>query len=176
MPIPMPMETLEGRRRPQRGAALVVSLVLLLVLTLLGITAMNSSIMQGLMSTSYQSQTTTLSGAEVVLREGELDVEGLLGGAKPTYYYDLVADTPDAAPDIASLVWTFSANTLDTDGIDSAYVIEYLGQFEVPGETAVLPGGAAGSHVYVFKVTARGEGDRGALRTVQSVYVTLEAP
>jgi type IV pilus assembly protein PilX len=163
----------------QRGTALVVSLIMLLVLTILGVAAMNSSIMQGLMSTSYQSQTTTLSGAEAVLREGELDVEALLGAAKPAYYYDLIAEPPDpalAVEDLVALPWAFDANAFDDGTFDGQYAIEYLGRFEVPGETIVLPGGVVGSYVYAFKVTARTGGDRGALRTVQSVYVTLEAP
>jgi type IV pilus assembly protein PilX len=166
-------------RRAQRGTALVVSLIMLLVLTIIGVAAMNSSIMQGLMSTSYQSQTTTLSGAEAVLREGELDVEALLGAAKPAYYYDLVAEPPDdplIVEDLLAQPWTFNANAFDDDTFEGQYAIEYVGRFEVPGETVVLPGGVVGSYVYAFKVTARTGGDRGAQRTVQSVYVTLEAP
>jgi type IV pilus assembly protein PilX len=179
----MPMYSCHGTPCTQRGTALVVSLVLLLVMTLIGISAMNSSVMQGLMSTSYQSQATTLSGAEVVLREAELDVEALVLGQKVVNYYDLTLDGGDDPFPVEGVTWPSGAELLTVlvdeagkDEISGQFVIEYLGQYEVPGETAVLPGGAAGSHVHVFRVTARGDGDRGALRTVQSVYVTLEAP
>ncbi len=180
----MPMDSYHGTPCTQRGTALVVSLVLLLVMTLIGISAMNSSVMQGLMSTSYQSQATTLSGAEVVLREAELDVEALVLGQKVVNYYDLTLDGGDDPFPVEGVTWPAGAELLTVlvdeagkDEISGQFVIEYLGQYEVPGESAKETGERLpGSHVSVFRISARGTGDRGARRQVQSIFVTLDAP
>lgn len=154
----------------ERGAALIVALILLLVMTILGVTAMNSSIMQGYMSSSYQQQTTTLATAENILRAGELDVEQLVftGVDGRTYYYNLTLAPPPGfdAPDLAS--WP-----------GSPFAIEYLGQRIVPGESVAVGGGFEDSLVHVFRVSAREvltSDQRGARRIVQSLYVTLDGP
>lgn len=158
----------------QRGAALVVALVLLLVMTILGVTAMNSSILQGFMSASYQEQTVRLATAENILLEGEFDVEELVANGVLTrdtdgYYFNLDAD-PTLEFDAASLAeaWPAAPN----------YVIEYMGEFEIPGESVAVGGGLEDSLIHVFRVSARSvPGDeRGGLRIVQSLYVTLSGP
>jgi type IV pilus assembly protein PilX len=162
-------QSLDHPRR-QDGAALVVSLVLLLVLTILGITALNSSIMQNFMSSSYRQQTVTLADAENVLLAGEFDVEALvnLGVNGRAWYFNLDADPDDAFP-----VTTF-------DEIwPNGWVIEYMGEFEIPGESAAIGGGFEDSLIHIFRVSARAEreeGLRGGLRIVQSLYVTLIGP
>jgi type IV pilus assembly protein PilX len=161
-----------GPRR-QRGAALVVALVLLLVMTLLGITAMNSSILQGFMSSSYRQQTETLATAENVLRAGEIDVEDLVafgvGAGRDAYYINLVTN-PGAQFDPTEYAAAWPANQ---------FVIEYLGQRLIPGESVVIGGGLEDSLVHVFRVSARevqSADEREALRIVQSLYLTLDGP
>jgi type IV pilus assembly protein PilX len=157
-------------RVPQSGAVLIVSLVLLLVMTILGVAAMNGAIMQGLMSSSYQQQTVTLAYAENLLLEGELDVELLVasGAAARNYYFDLAASPDDAFPA------TKTAAAWPHD-----FVIEYMGEFAVPGESVNEGGGFADSVVHIFRVSARrarADEERGGLRIVQSLYVTLDGP
>lgn len=160
----------------EKGAALIVALILLLVMTILGITAMNSSILQGFMSTSYQRQTTTLATAENILLAGELDVEDLVfaGVNGRTHYSNLVAG--GAIFEAAKLASTWPATN---------YYIEYLGRRIVPGESVAIGGGLEDSIVHVFRVSARetrpDENDtanpgRGGTRIVQSLYVTLSGP
>jgi type IV pilus assembly protein PilX len=156
--------------RRQHGAALVVSLVLLLVLTILGITALNSSIMQNFMSSSYRQQTVTLADAENILLAGEFDVEELVGfGVNGrAWYFNLDADPTDAFP-----VTTFD------QAWPNDWVIEYMGEFQIPGESAAIGGGFEDSLIHIFRVSARAEreeGLRGGLRIVQSLYVTLLPP
>lgn len=160
--------------RAESGAALIVALVLLLVMTLLGVTALNSSILQGYMSSSYQQQTRTLATAENILRQGELEVEALVfggvGATPPSYYLDLVED-PATEP--------FAAGSFATAWPTEQYFIEYLGQRIVPGESVAVGGGLADSLVHVFRVSARElrpTDERSSLRIVQSMYVTLDGP
>lgn len=159
--------------RRQRGAALVVALILLLVMTLLGITAMNSSILQGFMSSSYRQQTETLATAENILRAGELDIEDLVangvGAGRDAYYINLVTNPGDQ----------FDATAYAAAWPANQFVIEYLGQRIIPGESIVIGGGLEDSLVHVFRVSARevqSADEREALRIVQSLYLTLDGP
>ncbi|MFU8819994.1 MAG: PilX N-terminal domain-containing pilus assembly protein [Gammaproteobacteria bacterium] len=159
--------------RNQRGAALVVALILLLVMTLLGVTAMNSSILQGFMSSSYRQQTEALATAENILRAGELDVEDLVafgvGADRDAYYINLVTNPGDQ----------FDPTAYAANWPANQFVIEYLGQRIIPGESIVIGGGLEDSLVHVFRVSARevqSVDEREALRIVQSLYLTLDSP
>lgn len=173
-----------SHRRAQRGAALIVALLLLLVMTILGVTAMNSSTMQGFMSASYQQQTSTLAGVENVLFQGERDVEAIVAGGvgTRTHYVNLLADPPPGqfAAGAFSTPWADAATVSEAIGefsIFGQFMIEYMGEFEVPGESIAEGGAFEDSKIHIFRVTARGrEPRREGLRIVQSLYVTLGAP
>lgn len=66
-----------ARARSQRGAALVTSLLLLLVLTIIGITSMQMSRMQERMTGNTRDINTAFQGAEAAVRAGESYVRGL---------------------------------------------------------------------------------------------------
>jgi hypothetical protein len=168
--MPVTASTLRNTPDRQRGIALVVALVFLLVLTILGVGAVNSSIMQGLMSASYQQQAVTLAGAENLLLEAEADIDDLVvnGLAGRDYYIDLAATPTDVFPatDLAQ-AWP------------NDFVLEYMGPFTVPGESAAEGGGLEDRELHIFRVSARRErtdDERGGLRIVQSFYVTLDSP
>ena len=59
----------------QRGAALFMALIFLLILTVLGVYGMNVSRLENLMSGNAQFQTTALNNAEYVLAKAERDLE-----------------------------------------------------------------------------------------------------
>ena len=176
--MPKPAWKVPAASAPQRGAALIVALILLLVLTILGVTAMNSSILQGFMSGAFQQQTRTLALAENTLRAGELDVEDIVAnGVNPTggpdrssYYFNLVTD-PGAVFEPATLT--------EWDALGNPFAIEYLGRRIVPGESVAVGGGLEDSLVHVFRVSAletRPDDPRGGIRIVQSLYLTLDGP
>ena len=176
--------------RHERGAALIVALLLLLVMTILGIAAMNSSIMQGFMSASYRQQTTTLAGVENVVFAGERDVEAIVDPVTTIdvgelgYFIDLtdpsLTGPPWTASDTSESNWNLAetvAQTIGSLNIFGQYRIEYMGEFEVPGESIAEGGGLEDSRIHVFRISARGvEGGRGSLRVVQTLYVTLRGP
>lgn len=170
------VRTMHFRQGSQRGAALIVALILLLVLTILGITALNSSVLQNYMATSYQQQTRTLATAENTLRQAELEIEDIAANGVNTnkdrsaYYANLVAD-PTAA---------FNPADVDIDNWPAnGFFIEYLGRRIVPGESIVIGGGLEDSLVHVFRASAlerRDPAERGGIRVVQSLYVTVDGP
>lgn len=185
-----PIPITPSNNRHERGAALIVALVLLLVMTILGITAMNSSIMQGFMSASYRQQTTTLAGVENVVFAGERDVEAIVDPliaidvGELEYFIDLtdpdLIGTPWTPSDTSESNWNLGETVTQQIGlldIFGQYRIEYMGEFEVPGESIAAGGGFEDSRIHVFRISARGEeGQRGSLRVVQTLYVTLRGP
>lgn len=78
----------------QRGMVLIISLIILLVLTLLGLAAMQNTSLEERMAGNFRSQTVALQAAESSLRAGE----GWLG---------IRTDLPAAAnPPASNGVWT----------------------------------------------------------------------
>ena len=61
--------TATASQRHQRGAVLAVSLVILLVLTLVGISSLDGSIMEGKMAANAQISTTTFQEADSAVRQ-----------------------------------------------------------------------------------------------------------
>ncbi len=166
----------------QRGAALFMALIILLVLTVLGVFGMNISRMENLMAGNNQFQTAALSNAELILSVGEQKTEEILGNLPFTdwnetgdAFYDRTSDSAEII-DTHDLNWGFSYQAEDSS---SRYVVEYAGSELIPGNDASVEGTSAchaGSCVWVFLATAQNETSRGAKRTVQSVYVTETPP
>lgn len=158
----------------QQGLALIMSLVILLVLTILGITAMNTSNLQLLMTGNSQYQTLALNTAEDVIRTAEDFVQDYVTGVQAlpaNGYYDLATD---AEVDLSSHDWT---NDSVASG-SSNYVIEYAGDQNLDSASLAWRqnNGISGDTVSVFRITARTPTARGAVRYVQSIYVSLESP
>lgn len=64
-------------KHKQRGAALFVSLIFLLILTVLGVASMNDTIMQGKMSAAIQDGNVAFQGAETAIRDAEAYIDSL---------------------------------------------------------------------------------------------------
>ena len=123
----------------QRGAALFMALIFLLILTILGVFGMNVSRLENMMAGNAQFQTTALSNAEYVLARGEADLLSLVGASTVNpfwttdatdHYYcanDDSCDRDGGDGDLinpAALVWTFASNTVEipdvaNDGSDT---------------------------------------------------------
>jgi len=156
----------------QRGLALIMSLVILLVLTLLGVTSMNTSNLQTLMTSNSQYQTTALNTAEDVTRTAEAAVEAhVAGGAQPAGYSVMVG----SGKDFSSYAWP---NAEVASVGSSKYVIEYAGETALNSSSLAWrqSQGISGSNVSVFRITTRTAATRGAVRYLQSIYVTVDAP
>src|SRR5690554_5700499 len=77
-----PMQTLSGSPGAQSGAALLVSLVILLVLTVLALSSMQGTTTQEKMVSSQRDAQIALEGAEAALVAAETE---LSGGTVPTF-------------------------------------------------------------------------------------------
>ena len=149
----------------QKGAALILALVVLLVLTLIALSAARSSMLEALMSTNTQFSVASLSDAELAIKEGEDDIEAITSDA-PSLIFETEGDH-----------YFLSGTTPEYKEIAAgSYGIEYAGPRPVPGESGEMGATTAGSFAYVFLVHAQDETGKGAWREVETVFFTDEAP
>lgn len=173
----------------QRGVSLVVALVMLLVLTLIGISSMNTAIVELKMAGSSQQQGIALNRADELLHVGEQDVLAIVQDPGP-FNFSTVDDGYYTAADninVHDISWE-GLNSIQGSSVDESYVVQYMGAKALRGESVRTGGGKtgntgggtgggiAGSYVYSFLITSRSEAGKGALRLVQSIYVTSESP
>ena len=129
-----------ARARGQRGIALVVALILLVVITLVGLAAVRGTLMQQKMTSNFYDRQIAFQLAEAALRQGEMAVQA---SASPSAFYDCSPGggnfcLPDPLTDTnvpaADLV-TVPAASFDPGALaigHPQYVVEYLGNFALP--------------------------------------------
>ena len=88
------------RHRGQRGAILVLSLMFLIILTLIGISAMNTTTFEEKMSGSSRDWNVALAAAEAAIRDAEYDITaktlpGYTGSARSLYRMTGFGDETD---------------------------------------------------------------------------------
>ena len=101
-----------GAARHQRGAALVVALVVLLILTILGVSALVSTALEGLMAGNVQEQNRAFQAAET-----GIEIALARSGS-----YGTVTGQATTDPSITIGSYNASAN----------YAITYQGQTDIP--------------------------------------------
>ena len=167
----------------ERGAALVVSLVMLVVVTLIGVSVMSNSHLELLMTNNshFQSDAFMLAEATLKAAEGTIPDDNATITWGDPFYNDDAPPNPDAlrldpnqpsswniytAP--APAILNFPASTTEN------YVIDYLGSTIISGAG---PCGAIGSEcIYTYRVWARSISSSGASRILRSTYaVTISA-
>ncbi len=150
----------------QNGAVLIVSLMLLLVMTLIGVTALQSTTLEEKMAGNTRDRALAFEAAEVALREGERFFENValpnFNGTNGLYKADntlwKTIDWTDGSKVIIS-------DALNVDGaIDDAivaekpsYYLEELPLSQLPGESLVVgfaPPPGSGN----YRVTVHGFG------------------
>lgn len=130
----MAMKIMAGNRGKQSGAALLLTLIILLVLTLLGISSLDGALMQNRMANAQREGVVALELADAALSEVEARIEA--GSLGPSDFYE-----PDKAPDpFGKNTWTSnSTQTIDVEGFASErspeyrYFIEDLGEAQITG-------------------------------------------
>jgi len=118
----------------ERGAVLITGMMILLVLTLIGITAMQSTSLEEVMSRNQASRNIAFQAAEAALREGE---NFLTAPVLPDFSGTNVAPSANGLYqpniDVSALVWDNTDSTAYTGTIPAGaftaprYIIEELG-------------------------------------------------
>lgn len=158
----------------QRGTALVICMILLLIMTLGATTSMRLSNSQLLVANSFQNEQEAFVAAENSIRVGERDLVNNFGGAPDV---NLAADG-DGYYMVDTVVFDsrdWDALPHETGGVANAqYVIEYIGPAPPQGGSLALGAGSATGMQFVYRVTGRGSSSKGSARFAQTVFTTSD--
>jgi type IV pilus assembly protein PilX len=183
----------------QRGVILIVALVMLLVMTLMGITTLSGATLQERMSGNSRQQMVARINAEGALRAGQAflnglggvdgivrasDFEGLFLTPNDELYMglsitDIVAPDPHAFDITDPVDWATGTNSLiagpamNNAANQPRYIIEYIGRY-VEGSDAIttLGTGDVGTNnqqPFIFRIIGIGWGQN------QNVFSVLQA-
>ncbi len=186
------MNNLTTSKHRQRGAALAVSLILLLVMTIVGIAAMNGARLEIDMAGLMQDEQDALRRGERTLTEAVAMIEEMVAAEGKFEFYNeedeedgmYAPDQGDAIKDIAdTLDWSGvsaiqSEDHSATKDHSNAMVIQYLGPQTIPGGDLGMDGEdpIAGEIAHVYRITTRSETKANSVRIIESIYTTFEGP
>ncbi|MCK4951762.1 MAG: hypothetical protein KAS48_08080 [Gammaproteobacteria bacterium] len=160
-----------GLHSRQQGAVLVISLIILLIMTMLGVTAMRSTIMEEKMAGNMRDRSMALQASEAAIRAAETLIEGLAttsaftdtvesdglfeGRGDQTNYNSPLPNTDGSvkgytdaafwANGYAKTLEAYSSGTVGGVSTQPRYFIEYLGDTESGGSSSLNQGQGAGS-------------------------------
>lgn len=166
----------------QRGAVLMVSLVMLILVTLIGVAIMQTSTMEVVMVSNAQSRMTAMSEAENALVDGEIEITTSYGGT-PSWDFSAIAtdglyNFGDFAGSIIDVVdWNDDAGppgAYQTGPSGAKYATEYLGPYTTAGASLTMGAGGAVDKRYLYRVSGRGEFGDGGTRFVESIFATTD--
>jgi type IV pilus assembly protein PilX len=164
----------------QRGVALVMAMIFLLLMNVLAVAAMNTSVLEERMAGNMGNSSVAFQAAESALRAGEV----WLGSRRDKPVFDpantsdglhLASLTATPAWDPSTGVWSssdiFTYSGLSGVAAQPTYIIEDLGEIPDTGGSLVLPTNYKSTGKNLFRITARATGENNtAVVFLQSVY------
>ena len=170
--------------RKQKGAVLAVSLIVLLVLTLIGVSAARTVLLEEKMTFASRDAKVALEVAEALVRQGEEYIDGIstTGDFGSLNWLHTQGDGPDSLVDAST--WNndnsreFEVEMLDAEGnkMTGRMYIELSGNAdkEDPADSITVGGygqSTGGGEIKVFRIVALGEGLAGSTtRTIVTHY------
>jgi hypothetical protein len=164
-------------RTRQHGTALLISMIILLVMTMIILQGARSANLELLVGSNSQYAAEALVQAEDGAIAGETFVEVTYTGAPVMNYGESDDDGVflDGQVEVDSLNWEQLSPELKSRSHGSLeYIVEYVGPSYASGGSLSLGAGASSDTRYIYRVSGRGESDRGGARVVQTVYATAE--
>jgi len=184
----------------QRGAILIVAMVILLVMTMVGLTSSKGTLLQQKMSVAYQQRSLASLASEAALRAAETymqdnitttpNLSNFAGGTVGLYSnytvlgeISVVAAVEDSIADVANPDLWNVANSVAIAGYDPSvanpprYIIEYVGRDKGKANKVVVdyndPNLSADTKPHVFQITSIGwSRDEGIYSVLQSTFKT----
>ena len=160
----------------QKGAALVVSMVMLLVITVIGIAVMGGSHLEWLMANNSHLQTDAYRNAEIALAQGLGTIAN-----PPTAFPTLPTPSYQDLTDVTK--WsdgTILSTTVPTATGSAAYFVEPVkcSQYTPPTPLSFVNNNCATAtttrvFAYIFRVWALGTDGKGAARILQSTRTVI---
>ena len=178
--------------RGQEGVALFLTLTILLILTILGVSSIQTTSMQERMARNYRDVNIAFQGAEAAVQEAEDYLEAITNiGAFPEEDDALLCVSGICTSVDGTSRWTQAFGYVDwSDNTtyrtttttaaelgaadDPKYMIEYVARVTIEQDTLnignVGEGGSSG-RAYVFRITSRGTGGTSeATAMIQALY------
>lgn len=179
----------------QRGATLMIALLVLVLIMMLGITAVSTSDTQFKLAANIQFEDGALNNAESAVTAAEAWLAGNITSAGfvafdatstpyllPIGYLATLVPAQDGPNRPFSINWSDTnpgATVLSVAGTTQRYYIEQLSlNSRLQGSSQVTGGRASAgcNQVNTYQVTGRGLGNRGATKFVQTNYSVLNCP
>jgi type IV pilus assembly protein PilX len=176
-----PLISSRGSRSRQRGAALLVALILLIVITLVGLAAIGTTILQNKAAANSYDREVAFQSAEAAMRQAQayITTNAVASAPTPSPIEDCSTPSGSTTPTnvclanpfsdaIASAyIQTVASTKFDAGSLSSGqpqYVIQYLGLFLAPTPTVRQIGGSRnygsidqGQMVDYYRITARSD-------------------
>ncbi|MDT8363985.1 MAG: PilX N-terminal domain-containing pilus assembly protein [Nitrosomonas sp.] len=163
--------------KQQRGVVLVTGLIFLVILTLLGTTALQGTVLEEKMAGNLRDETLALQAAEAALRSGEIFLEQValpvFAGSDGLYHY---ASANTAAPDPKNWsgwesIGLVAASSMDGVASQPRYIIEQLASVPQQGNKGSAQQSGTFPDDEMFRIIARGVGGTAsAVVILQSTY------
>ena len=158
----------------QKGVALVVCMIMLLILTLVAVTTMRLSNSQLLVTNSFQNELEAFVDAENSIRVGERDLDLNFAGA-PAVDFGLTGDGYYSADTIPAYTPDWDNITSESGDVTGAqYVVEYIGPAPAAESSLALGAGSATTLQFVYRITGRGDSSKGSVRFAQTIFSSTE--
>ena len=158
----------------QKGVALVVCMIMLLILTLGAVTTMRLSNSQLIITNSFQNELEAFIDAENSIRLGERDLDFNFAGA-PALDFDLTDDGYYSADTLPAYSPDWDNITAESGGVSGAqYVVEYIGPAPAAESSLALGAGSATTMQFVYRITGRGDSSKGSVRLAQTIFSSTE--
>jgi len=164
-------------RSQQNGAALLVSMIILLVMSLIILQGARTANLELLMGNNVQHAAEALLEAEDSAVFGEQGLELNYAGAPTNNYGESSTDGVFLVGqiDVDTVEWAaLDAERETIDGHYREYIVEYIGPMTAVGGSVSVGTGSASITRYIYRVSGRGESSRGGARVVQTIYAMAE--
>ena len=196
----MRRSALPSLRRHQRGATLVGALLILVLIMMIGITAVSTSNTQFRLAGNLQFEDSAMNNAEAAVTAAENWLATGTNYNNAAFTAVAATTNPDPGSDAAtpqllprtsiasiraardirafSMTWD-DTNSLSVAGTTQRYYIELISQNNRLQGSSQVVGGRASSgcnQVNTYMITGRGASARGAVKFVQSYYSVLNCP
>lgn len=158
-----------------KGAVLAIALIILFVMTLIGVTALQTTTLEERITKNLNESTVATQSADTALREAERFVEGLSDDSSFGLSNGLYSNGNAPDPFVTN-TWTGSSSITGTSipgTTTPRYFIEDVGTYGGGTDINVYNYGQdpQGGSVTVFRIVARGTGDAGAAEVIlESFY------
>jgi len=161
----------------QRGAILIISLIMLLVLTVIGVTGMRTTMLEEKMAGNLRDKNLAFQAAEAALRDGEDLFESLVATSSFDGTDGRLGASDDDPDFFDSATWSTSdsiaySETMADVAAQPRYIVKFIKEIE--GDSGSLKVSGYGndrtSTVTNFRVTAKGTGKTETSTSILQAY------